>query len=157
MKTYAMKASEINKKWFVIDAENLVLGRLAAIISKYLKGKHKPEYSPYLDCGDNIVVVNANKVHLTGRKLDQKHGKKYIKHTGYMGGIKETMAIDVIKSAHPERIIKKAVERMLSKNKMAYQHMSNLYVYAESTHRHGAQQPEVLNIAELNIKNTKRS
>ena len=157
MKTYAMKASEINKKWFVIDAEDLVLGRLAAVISKYLKGKHKPEYSPYLDCGDNIVVINARKVHLTGRKLDQKHGKKYIKHTGYMGGIKETMAVDVLNGAHPERIIKKAVERMLSKNKMAYQHLSNLYVYPDSNHKHAAQQPEVLNIAELNIKNTKRS
>ena len=128
MKTYAMKASEIDKKWFLIDAKDLVLGRLSSIVATYLRGKHKPSYSPYMDCGDNIIIINAEKVHLTGRKFDQKHGKKYFWHTGYFGGIKETFASKIISGKFPERVITFAIKRMLGKNKMGYQHLKNLYV-----------------------------
>lgn len=151
--TYATKASDIERKWYVLDAEGVVLGRLAAEVSKLLRGKHKPSYSPNLDCGDYVIVINADKVKLTGKKLTDK---KYFKHTGWIGGIKETTAGKVLASRFPERVIIKAVERMITRNPLGRQQMTKLKVYAGSEHPHTAQNPEVFDIAAKNEKN-KRS
>ena len=153
MNTYATKPSDIQRKWFVVDAEGVVLGRLSAEIAKILRGKHKPSYVPNLDCGDYVVVINAEKVKLTGHKLTQK---KYFKHTGYVGGVKETTPAKILAGRFPERIIEKAVERMISRNPLGRQQMTKLKVYAGSEHPHSAQNPEVLDIASRNPKN-KRS
>jgi large subunit ribosomal protein L13 len=139
MKTYSAKASEIEKKWFVIDADGLVLGRLASQIARILRGKHKPTFTPHMDCGDNVIVVNAEKVKLTGRKLGDKI---YYWHTGYPGGIKQRTAGQILEGKHPDRIIGKAVERMISRNRLGRQQMRNLRVYAGPEHPHEAQQPE---------------
>ncbi len=151
--TYATKASDIERKWYVLDAEGVVLGRLAAEVSKLLRGKHKPSYSPNLDCGDYVIVINADKVKLTGKKLTDK---KYYKHTGWIGGIKETTAGKILSSRFPERVIIKAVERMITRNPLGRQQMTKLKVYAGSEHPHTAQNPEVFDIAAKNEKN-KRS
>jgi len=153
MKTYSAKASEIEKKWFVIDADGLVLGRLASQIARILRGKHKPTFTPHMDCGDNVIVVNAEKVKLTGRKLGDKI---YYWHTGYPGGIKQRTAGQILEGKHPDRVIGKAVERMISRNRLGRQQMRNLRVYAGPEHPHEAQQPEVLDVASWNPKN-KRS
>ena len=153
MNTYATKPSDIQRKWYVVDAEGVVLGRLSAEISKILRGKHKPSYVPNLDCGDYVVVINADKVKLTGRKLTHKN---YLKHTGWIGGIKETTPAKILAGRFPERVIQKAVERMISRNPLGRQQMTKLKVYAGSEHPHTAQNPEVLDIAAMNPKN-KRS
>lgn len=153
MNTYATKPSDIERKWYVVDAEGVVLGRMAAQIAKILQGKNKPSYVPNLDCGDYVVVINADKVKLTGKKLT---AKKYFKHTGWIGGIKETTAGKVLSGRFPERVVEKAVERMISRNPMGRQQMTKLKVYAGSEHPHTAQNPEVLDIASWNEKN-KRS
>ena len=153
MKTYSAKASEIEKKWFVIDADGLVLGRLASQIARILRGKHKPTFTPHMDCGDNVIVVNAEKVKLTGRKLGDKI---YYWHTGYPGGIKQRTAGQILEGKHPDRVVTKAVERMISRNRLGRQQMRNLRVYAGPEHPHEAQQPEVLDVASWNPKN-KRS
>ncbi len=153
MKTYSAKASEIEKKWFVIDADGLVLGRLASQIARILRGKHKPTFTPHMDCGDNVIVVNAEKVKLTGRKTSDK---VYHWHTGYPGGIKQRTAGEILEGKHPERVITKAVERMIPRNRLGRQQMKNLRVYAGPEHPHEAQQPEALDIAAMNPKN-KRS
>jgi large subunit ribosomal protein L13 len=153
MKTYSAKPSDVEKKWFVIDAEDLILGRMASIIALRLRGKHKPMYTPHIDCGDNIIVINAEKVKLTGRKLTDK---KYYWHTGYPGGIKERTAGATLEGKHPERVVIKAVERMISRNPLGRDQMRKLHVYAGSEHPHEAQQPEMLDVAAMNSKN-KRS
>jgi len=153
MNTYATKASDIERKWYVIDAEDVVLGRLSAEVSKLLRGKHKPSYSPNLDCGDYVIVINADKVKLTGKKLTDK---KYFKHTGWIGGIKETTAGKILTGRFPERVVIKAVERMISRNPLGRQQMTKLKVYAGSEHPHAAQNPEFFDIAAKNAKN-KRS
>jgi large subunit ribosomal protein L13 len=153
MKTYSAKASEIEKKWFVIDADGLVLGRLATQIARILRGKHKPTFTPHMDCGDNVIVVNAEKVKLTGRKTSDK---VYYWHTGHPGGIKQRTAGQILEGNHPDRVITKAVERMITRNRLGHQQMSNLRVYAGPDHPHEAQQPEALDIAAMNPKN-KRS
>jgi len=153
MKTYSAKASEIEKKWFVIDADGLVLGRMASQIARLLRGKHKPTFTPHMDCGDNVIVVNAEKVKLTGRKLGDKI---YYWHTGYPGGIKQRTAGQILEGKHPDRVVTKAVERMISRNRLGRQQMRNLRVYAGPEHPHEAQQPEVLDVASWNPKN-KRS
>lgn len=153
MKTYSARPADVEKKWYVVDAEDLVLGRLASIIAIRLRGKHKPMYTPHIDCGDNIVVINAEKVKLTGRKREQK---TYYWHTGHPGGIKERKAGQILDGAHPERIVQKAVERMISRNPLGRQQMKKLHVYAGTEHPHTAQQPEVLDVASMNPKN-KRS
>ncbi len=153
MKTYSMKASEIDKKWYVVDAEGLVLGRMAAIIAKMLRGKHKPAYTPHMDCGDNVIVINAEKVALTGKKRDDKI---YYWHTGYPGGIKERTAGKILEGKTPERVVIKAVQRMLPRGPLGRQQLSNLKVCVGPDHPHEAQQPEVLDIASMNSKN-KRS
>jgi large subunit ribosomal protein L13 len=153
MKTYSAKPAEVESKWHLIDADGLVLGRLASICAMMLRGKHKPTFTPHIDCGDNIVVVNAEKVHLTGRKLDNKI---FYWHTGYPGGIKERSMGQTLASKHPERVIEKAVERMLPKGVLGRNQLKKLKVYAGPTHPHEAQQPEPLDVAALNRKN-KRS
>ena len=150
MKTYSAKPADIEKKWILIDAKGLVVGRLAALVATRLRGKHKPTYTPHMDCGDNVVVVNADKAVLTGNKLDQK---KYYWHTGCPGGIKERTARKVIEGRHPERVVEKAVERMLPRGPLGRQQMKNLRVYAGDEHPHAAQQPETFDIAALNPKN----
>ena len=153
MTTYATKPSDIERKWYVVDAEGVVLGRMAAEIAKILRGKHKANFVPNIDCGDYVVVINADKVKLTGNKLADK---KYFRHTGWAGGIKETTAGKVLAGRFPERVIMKAVERMISRNPMGRQQMTKLKVYAGAEHPHTAQNPEVLDFASRNPKN-KRS
>jgi len=153
MKTFSAKPSDIKKKWYVIDAEDVVLGRMASIIALRLRGKHKPMFTPHIDCGDNIIVVNADKVKMTGKKLTDK---KYYWHTGYPGGIKSRTAGTILGGSHPERIVIKAVERMISRNSLGRRQMKNLHVYKGSDHPHEAQKPEILDVAAMNSKN-KRS
>lgn len=150
MKTYTMKPSEIEKKWLIVDAEDIVLGRMASIIANILRGKHKPGYTPHMDCGDNVIIINAEKVKLTGKKLTNK---KYYWHTGHPGGIKERTADKILGGAHPERVIIKAIERMVPRGPLGRQQMKNLKVYAGTDHPHVAQQPTVLDIASMNPKN----
>lgn len=153
MKTYSAKPAEVEKKWVLIDAEGVVLGRLASQVAKILRGKNKPIYTPHIDCGDNVIVINAEKVKLTGKKLADK---TYYRHTGYPGGIKETTAGKILAGRFPERVIIKAVERMVPRGPLGRQQMSNLRVYAGPEHKHEAQQPVVLDLAAMNPKN-KRS
>mgnify|MGYP003522809018 FL=1 len=152
MKTYTAKPAEIEKKWILIDAEGVVLGRLAVIVANRLRGKHKPTYTPHMDMGDHVIIINADKVQMTGDKRDDK---RYYWHTGHPGGIKFRTARQVLEGAHPERVVSKAVERMISRNKLGKQQMSNLRVYAGAEHPHEAQQPEVLDVKTLNKKNTR--
>lgn len=152
MKTYTMTPSEIEKKWHIIDAEGLVLGRMASIIANILRGKTKPGYTPHMDCGDHVIVINAEKVGLTGNKLADK---KYYWHTGHPGGIKERTAGKILEGKHPERVVIKAVERMVPRGPLGRQQMKNLRVYGGAEHPHEAQQPVPLDIAAMNAKNTK--
>ncbi len=155
MKTYSMKESEVDKKWLVIDATGVVLGRLASKVAMILSGKEKPTYTPSQDCGDNVIIINADKIHLSGNKSALKDGKIYYRHTGYFGGIKETTAGKILAGKHPQRVVEKAVERMLAKGPMGRQRLSNLYVYSGNTHPHEAQKPVSLDFANMNIKNKK--
>jgi large subunit ribosomal protein L13 len=150
MKTYSATPSEIDKKWVLIDAEGLVVGRLAALIATRLRGKHKPTFTPHMDCGDNVIVVNASKVLLTGNKLKNK---LYHWHTGYIGGIKERTAGAIMSGKYPERVVEKAVERMLPRGPLGKRQLSNLRVYAGAEHPHEAQQPQSLDVGALNAKN----
>ena len=153
MKTYSAKPSDIERKWYVVDADGLVLGRMAAVIATRLRGKHKTIYTPHMDCGDNVIVINAEKVKLTGNK---RADKTYYWHTGYPGGIKSRTAGSILDGNHPERVVEKAVERMISRNPLGRKQMKKLHVYAGAAHPHDAQQPEVLDVAAMNSKN-KRS
>lgn len=153
MKTYSAKPSEIEKKWVVIDADGVVLGRLASIVSMRLRGKHLPSYTPHMDCGDNVIVINAEKVRLTGKKLTDK---RFFWHTGYAGGIKSRTIGQILEGRYPERVIVKAVERMITRGPLGRAQMKNLRVYAGSEHPHEAQRPEALDVAAMNPKN-KRS
>jgi large subunit ribosomal protein L13 len=153
MKTFSAKPADIEKKWFVIDAEGLVLGRLASLVANRLRGKHKTSYTPHMDCGDYIVVVNAERVRLTGNK---KADKKFFWHTGYPGGIKERTVGAILSGRYPERVIEKAVERMVPRGPLGRQQMRNLKVYKGPSHPHEAQSPAPLDIAAMNPKN-KRS
>lgn len=155
MKTYSAKPSEIEKKWWVIDAKDIVLGRLASQAAILLRGKHKPTYTPHMDCGDNIIIINAKYIYLSGKKSDIKDGKFYYRHTGFPGGIKETTAGKILVSKYPERVVQMAIKRMISRNKMGGKQLGNLYVYAESEHPHIAQQPAIFDIAAKNSKNKK--
>ena len=140
----------MEKSWYVVDADGVVLGRLAAQVARVLRGKHKPTFTPHVDCGDNVVVVNADKVKLTGRKVSDK---VYYWHTGYPGGIKERTAEQILGGRHPERVIVKAVERMVPKGPLGRRQMKNLRVYAGAEHPHDAQQPQVLDVGAMNPKN----
>jgi len=150
MRTYSAKPSEIEKKWWIVDAEGVVLGRLASIVANYLRGKHKPTFTPHMDCGDNIIIINAQKVKLTGNK---RAAKTYYWHTGHPGGIKSRTAEKILDGAHPERVVHKAVQRMITRGPLGRKQMSNLRVYGGAEHPHEAQQPEVLDIAAMNPKN----
>jgi large subunit ribosomal protein L13 len=153
MKTYSAKAADIEKKWLLIDAEDLVLGRLASQVAKILRGKHKPSFTPHMDCGDNVIVVNAAKVRLTGNKTANK---TYYWHTGYPGGIKHRTAGQILAGAHPERVLEKAVQRMVPRGPLGRQQMKNLRVYPGPEHPHEAQKPEMIDLGAWNPKN-KRS
>jgi large subunit ribosomal protein L13 len=150
-KTFSAKGTDVEKKWVLIDAEGLVVGRLATIIAMRLRGKHKPGYTPHIDEGDNIIVINAEKVAFTGRKREQK---VYYHHTGYPGGIKERSAKFILEGRFPERIVEKAVQRMLPRGPLARKQFGNLRVYKGPDHPHAAQTPQVLDIAKLNAKNS---
>jgi large subunit ribosomal protein L13 len=150
MKTYSMKQSEISKKWFVVDAEGVVLGRLASVIANRLRGKHKPGFTPHMDCGDYIVVVNAAKVRLTGKKLTDR---RFHWHTGHPGGIKDRSMGQILGGPYPERVVEKAVERMVPRGPLGRKQMSNLKVYPGPDHPHAAQQPEALDVGGMNPKN----
>lgn len=152
MTTFSAKPAEIVKKWVLIDATGLVVGRLATIIALHLRGKHLPIFTPHVDCGDNVVVVNAAKVALTGRKREKKI---YQYHTGHIGGIKERTARWILEGRFPERVLEKAVQRMLPQGPLGRRQLGNLRVYPGAEHPHAAQQPEMLDIAKLNRKNTR--
>ena len=150
MLTYSLKQSEIKKKWYLIDASGLVLGRLAVKIASILRGKHKSTFTHHLDCGDNVVIINACKVMLTGNKSKEK---KYHKHTGYPGGLKETYFKNIIKGKNPEFLIIKAVERMMSSNALSKKQLSNLRVFKDENHNLNAQKPDILDFGAMNRKN----
>ncbi len=148
--TVSLKPADVKKDWVLIDAQGLVLGRLAVIVANRLRGKHKPQFTPHVDCGDNVVVVNAAKVKLTGNKAGQA---TFHWHTGYPGGIKGRTLAQRLGSAHPERVLEKAVERMITRGPLQRQQMKHLHVYAGPDHPHDGQQPRPLDIAAMNPKN----
>ncbi|MEP3653363.1 MAG: 50S ribosomal protein L13 [Litorimonas sp.] len=152
--TKFLKTADIEKKWILIDAEDAVVGRLATFVAMRLRGKHRPDYTPHIDCGDNVIIINADKVHFTGKK---RSDKIYYRHTGYAGGIKETTAAKVLDGRFPDRVMRKAVQRMLPKESpLARKQLSNLRVYAGSEHEHTAQNPEVIDFKSMSEKNVKR-
>ncbi len=153
MKTYSAKPSEVERKWYLIDAEGVVLGRLAATVASILRGKHKTMFTPHIDTGDHVVIINADKVRLTGRKMTQK---RFFWHTGYPGGIKSKTMEQILGGKHPQRVVEKAIERMVPKGPLGRDQLRKLRVYAGPEHPHAAQQPEVLDLAARNVKN-KRS
>jgi len=150
MKTYSAKPAEVQKRWVLIDAEGLILGRLATIVANRLRGKHLPTFTPHVDMGDNVIIVNAEKVKVTGKKLTDK---VFYWHTNHPGGIKGRSIGQLLGGAHPERVIEKAVERMITRGPLGRQQMRNLRVYAGPAHPHDGQQPEMLDVASLNPKN----
>jgi len=148
--TRSLKPAEVKKAWVVVDAQDLVLGRLATIIANRLRGKHKPQFTPHVDCGDHVVVVNAEKVRVTGQKAEQKI---FYWHTGFPGGIKERTVRERLEGKYPERVIEKAVERMITRGPLGRRQMDNLHVYAGAEHPHAGQQPVALDVAAMNRKN----
>ena len=154
MKTYSAKAADIQKKWIMIDASGLVVGRLASIVALHLRGKHKPTFTPHVDDGDNVIIINAAKAVLTGRKGEKK---VYYKHTGHVGGIKEISAKSIKAGRFPERIVEKAIERMLPRGPLGRVQLGNLRVYPGPEHPHEAQKPETLDVAAMNRKNSRRA
>jgi len=148
--TRSIRPAEVEKKWHVIDAEGLVVGRLATIVANILRGKTKPSYTPHVDCGDHVIVLNVDKVRFTGNKLKEK---TYYKHTGYAGGIKAVTADKVLDGRFPERVLEKAVERMIPRGPLGRQQMRALHLYAGTEHPHTGQQPETLDVASMNRKN----
>ena len=153
MKTYSAKPSEVEAKWWIIDAEGVVLGRMAAIIANRLRGKHRPDYTPHVDCGDYVVVTNVDKVVFTGAKNTDK---VYYRHTGHPGGVKSTTPEKVLNGRFPERVLEKAVERMLPKESpLARKQMTHLRLFAGATHTHEAQSPETIDFKSMSAKNTR--
>ncbi len=150
MKTLSLKPAEVKKQWIVIDAEGVVLGRLAAVIANRLRGKHRPDYTPHVDCGDHVIVINADKVRVTGKKYEDK---VFYWHTGYPGGIKQRTVRQQIEGRFPERVLEKAVERMVPRGPLGRRQMGHLHVYGSAQHPHDAQQPVVLDVAGMNPKN----
>ena len=148
--TRSIKPAEVEKKWHLIDADGLVVGRLAVVIANHLRGKHKPSFTPHVDCGDHVVVINAGKVRFTGKK---RADKVYYKHTGYIGGIKGVTAAKVLDGRFPERVLEKAVERMVPRGPLGRDQMRALHLYAGTEHPHGGTQPEMLDVAAMSRKN----
>ncbi|MGB1360513.1 MAG: 50S ribosomal protein L13 [Alphaproteobacteria bacterium] len=153
MKTISIKPSEVQKTWYIVDATDLVLGRMATEVAKILRGKNKATYTPHVDCGDNVIIINAEKVYLTGNKLKDK---VYYWHTGHPGGIKSRTAGQLLDGDHPDRVIKKAIERMIPNGPLGRQQLRNLRVVVGSEHPYEAQKPTVLDLAKQNPKNVKR-
>jgi large subunit ribosomal protein L13 len=151
MKTFSATATNIEKKWVVIDAESVVLGRLASIVAVRLRGKHKPSFTPHLDCGDNVIIVNAEKVQMTGNKRNEH----FYWHTGYPGGIKSRTKAQILEGMNPERVVMQAVKRMLPGNRLRRKILTNLRIYAGGKHPHDAQSPEELDVKPMNPKNTR--
>ena len=154
MKTYVARPSDIDKKWLLIDAEDLVLGRLSVILATYVRGKHKPSFTPSMDCGDNVVVINAEKVLLTGKKSDKKI---HYWHTGYPGGIKSETYGQILESKKPEKAIELAVKRMIPKGPLGREQLKKLHIYTGDIHPHEAQKPELVDISVMNSKNKRDS
>lgn len=152
MKTFSAKPADIEKNWVLIDAENMVVGRLAAIIATRLRGKHLPTFTPHMDCGDNVIVINAEKVRFTGNKTKDK---VYYRHTGYPGGIKETTPQKVLEGRYPERVLELAVKRMMPGGPLTRKQLGNLRIYAGTDHPHEAQSPVALDVAAMNGKNVR--
>ncbi|MDO6457303.1 50S ribosomal protein L13 [Celeribacter halophilus] len=152
MKTFSATPADIDKKWIIIDAEGVVLGRLASIVAMRLRGKHKATFTPSMDMGDNVIVINADKVQLTGKK---RSDERFYWHTGHPGGIKSRSMGELLEGKFPERVVIKAVQRMLPGGKLSRQQMTNLRVYAGAEHPHEAQNPEVLDVKSMNKKNTR--
>ncbi len=150
MKTYSARPADVERAWFVVDAEDVVLGRLAAKVANILRGKHKPMYTPHIDCGDHVIVINADKVKMTGKKQSDK---VYYWHTGHPGGIKDRTVDEILQGKHPERVIEKAIQRMVPKGPLGRAQLEKLRVYASDTHPHEAQQPQSLDIGAMNPKN----
>jgi large subunit ribosomal protein L13 len=152
MKTYTAKPADIQKKWILIDAEGVVLGRLASLVAMRLRGKHKASFTPHMDMGDNVIIINAEKIQMTGKK---RADKIYYWHTGHPGGIKQRTAGEILEGAHPERVLTKAIQRMLPGGPLSRQQMTNLRIYAGTDHGHEAQNPEVVDVKSMNSKNTR--
>ena len=150
MKTFSAKPSDIQKEWVLVDAQDVVLGRLAAVVATRLRGKHKPSFTAHMDCGDNVIVINAEKVRITGNKKDQE---VFHWHTGYPGGIKGRTQGEILEGDHPHRVVENAIRRMLPKGPLGRQQFKNLRVYAGDKHEHEAQKPTVLDVAGANSKN----
>ena len=150
MRTFQAKALEVIRKWHILDAKGATLGRLATQAATLLRGKHKPTFTPHVDCGDNIIIINADKVGLTGNK---RNDKTYYWYTGYPGGIKSRTADNLLDGKHPERVLIKAVERMITRNRLGRQQMKKLHVYAGPDHPHKSQRPQLLDVAGMNPKN----
>ncbi|MFK8040240.1 MAG: 50S ribosomal protein L13 [Rickettsiaceae bacterium] len=153
MNTYSIKKSEIKKNWWLIDAKGLVLGRLASEIAKLVRGKHKPGFTPHMDCGDHVVVINAQHIFLSGKKAELNKGKTYYRHTGFPGGVKSVTAGKILAGKYPERVLKLAVQRMISRNTLGALQMKNLHIYSKESHSHEAQKPVRYEFAEKNRKN----
>ena len=151
-KTYSARPADVEKKWILVDARDVVLGRLASVVALRLRGKHKPSFTPHIDCGDNVIVINAQQGKLTGKK---RENDVFYWHTGYTGGIKQRTKAEILDGKYPERVIEKAVERMLPKGPLGRKIFSNLRVYPGAEHPHEAQQPEVLDVKSMNTKNTR--
>ena len=151
MKTFSATPADLEKKWIIIDAQGVVLGRLASIVAIRLRGKHKPSFTPHMDCGDNVIVINADKVQLTGKKREEN----FYWHTGYPGGIKYRTKDQILNGKHPERVVTMAVKRMLPGNKLSRKLMTNLRVYAGHQHPHKAQSPDIYDIKSMNPKNAR--
>lgn len=150
------KKDFIKKDWVLIDAKDMVLGRLSSRVAMMLKGKHKATYAPCMDCGDNVIIINARNIHLSGKKLNKKNGKVYYKHTGHPGGIKQLKAIEILEGKYPERVLFMSIERMLKKTALRKKIMGNLHIYPDDTHPHQAQKPKLIDLAQQNDKNKKR-
>jgi len=151
--TKSIRSQDVEKNWLIIDADGLVVGRVASIIAKILRGKHKASYTPHVDCGDHVVVINADKVRFTGNKLTDK---KYYRHTGYIGGIKETTPERILDGKFPERVLEKAVERMVPRGPLGRAQMKALHLYNGTEHPHAGQNPKTLDVASMNSKNKVR-
>ena len=154
MKTFSANPKEVARKWYLIDATDLILGRMAVIVADCLRGKNKPIFTPNEDCGDYVVIINADKIHLTGNKLEKK---KYYRHSSYPGGLKETTAGKILKSNTPEKVVINALQKMITRNALGRKVMKKLFVYCDENHPHAAQKPEILDIRAMSIKNGKRN
>lgn len=153
MKTYSAKLSELKANWWIIDANELILGRLASHIAMVLRGKHKPTFTPSMDCGDHVVVINADKIHITGKKLEDK---RFYWHTGFAGGIKEINPRKTLEGKYPTRLLERAVKRMITRGPLGRDQMRKLHIYAGAEHPHAGQQPVAVDFAAKNVKNKRR-